>query len=341
MKKIISIVSALAIVMSVVVSFATVASATTAPSVRIAATEITDWTVEPYKSKKTGFDWSSKGSQYKSYDVAVMFSGLELSSVWSDDANDYNGDYVGTAMNTVTANLSFSTTGERNTDWKYALLSGINSSAASKNAKADMYGYGFISPSAVYPKDEEMTITSSDEFAFYNLIVTVDTTKPLTISFGTVNIQIGNFDDSYDSESEMYNSFGVKAANYTEYKSSNGGVSTGEAVVLGGSSAPADIVPAAADSKVVGSETTDLHDADGNDVTIDSGYSYGAAKFEDVQIDAGDYIYKVVAKDSNGNEQEFDIADEYLEVSGEASFIAIVRSATRTIVSVVLKAFAK
>jgi len=105
--------------------------------------------------------------------------------------------------------------------------------------------------------------------------------------------------------------------------------------------APADVVPAAADSKVVGNATTGLKDADGKSVTIDASRSYGAAKFDNVQIDAGDYIYKVVAKDSNGNEKEFDVASEYLEVSGKASFIAIVRSATHTITSVVLKAFKK
>ncbi|MBR4723965.1 MAG: Ig domain-containing protein [Clostridia bacterium] len=98
-----------------------------------------------------------------------------------------------------------------------------------------------------------------------------------------------------------------------------------------------DVAPKAEDAKIIDSTIDDLKDVDGKDVTIDPSRSYGAAKFENV--DLGAYNYKIVATAAGGNEEEFEIADGDLEVSGTASFIAIVWSAKRTIASVVLRAF--
>lgn len=98
-----------------------------------------------------------------------------------------------------------------------------------------------------------------------------------------------------------------------------------------------DVAPKAEDAKIIDSTIDGLKDVNGAKVTIDPSRSYGAAKFENV--DLGAYNYKIVATDADGNEKEFEIADGDLEVSGTASFIAIVWSATRTIASVVLRAF--
>nr|MCR4719259.1 Ig-like domain-containing protein [Bacillota bacterium] len=137
------------------------------------------------------------------------------------------------------------------------------------------------------------------------------------------------------------------AAGDVVVKATAGGVDSANYTVSFAAAVPADIVPAVADKDTYSSASTGLQDAFGNDVTIDSSRSYGAAKFENVVLDDGEYVYKVFATGTNkatGLEEtkSWDVVDGSVELTGASvSFIAIVRSATHTITSVVLKAFAK
>jgi uncharacterized protein YjdB len=137
------------------------------------------------------------------------------------------------------------------------------------------------------------------------------------------------------------------AAGDVVVKATAGGVDSANYTVSFAAAAPADIVPAAADKDTYSNASAGLKDAFGQDVTIDSSRSYGAAKFDNVVLDDGEYVYKVFATGVNkttGEEEthSWDVVDGSVEITGaNVSFIAIVRSATRTITSVVLKAFAK
>lgn len=137
------------------------------------------------------------------------------------------------------------------------------------------------------------------------------------------------------------------AAGDVVVKATAGGVDSANYTVSFAAAVPADIVPAVADKDTYSNASTGLQDAFGNDVTIDSSRSYGAAKFENVVLDDGEYVYKVFATGTNkatGLEEtkSWDVVDGSVELTGASvSFIAIVRSATHTITSVVLKAFAK
>lgn len=408
MKKIISLISAVAVA---VACLTPVTFAATTPTMNVDVEQITDFTGD-YSSYATV---AGKG-----YDVYLLtFTGTGLNLELHDEIFDLSGTSI------IGATVQFDVTADG--DWKKAWSTKLHSSIltpSTEGVTSDVYTVAMATTATYLYPNSVATVSASDETpALAQVAFYLKQGNTATLTFHDCAINIGTFDDgaidgtptSYVDNTLATNKLAMSQSTLTlplgssttavtgvtmapkalalkvggtdtvtgtvapndatnknvTYSSNNTSVATVNpttglvtAVAKGTATitvttedgsftdtcavtvSPADVEPAAADSKVVGNATTGLVDASGAGVTIDASRSYGAAKFTNVQIDDGEYVYKVVATGTNNKtsaveEKVFDIAEGDLEVSGTASFIAIVRSATHTITSVILKAFAK
>jgi len=198
MKKRISLLVALSVIASAFVSFATVTSAATAPEVVISATEV-DFTDAAYSSYAGDYDWSEYNEdavgEYKTYDVEVKLTGLELST--ESYKSGKTTKYRGTSLISAAVAFAVSTEGDYENDW----ISGITSTlvtGATSQATASLLSVADSNPSAVYPAPNTVaTVAATDETpAIFHALVTVDTGKPVTFTLTNADIVIGSFTNS-------------------------------------------------------------------------------------------------------------------------------------------------
>ena len=199
MKKIISLVAALAVSMSAFVSLATVASAETAPRIVVSATEI-DFADAAYSAYAGGpCDWREYCDEdytYKTYEVEVKLTGIELSSEKYKPKKVFL--YRGTSLITAMANFTIDTEGDKDDTWTtspngftYNLIPG-----STNVANETILGSNGVSASAIYPAagtETGVTVTDTDEITIWRALVTVDVEVPLTLNLTRAGATIATY----------------------------------------------------------------------------------------------------------------------------------------------------
>jgi len=222
MKKFVSLIVTLAVAVSLVSSFATVASAATAPVLRFEATQVSG--TSGLAAGATGaWSWGSQKG-FDVYDVQLILSGVELSAAYDEEAADWNGGYLGYALNTFSAKFIPTTTGTWGTDYRVWIGSTMLDATATKNnSAADSLASSVASSGAIYPNGTaNVTVLASDDIVVCRLGVAVNSTKPLTISLGDTYLGIGDFDG--EQEGAVYHTFDGKPASTARYGDTAGAV---------------------------------------------------------------------------------------------------------------------
>jgi hypothetical protein len=127
---------------------------------------------------------------------------------------------------------------------------------------------------------------------------------------------------------------------FTGWSPAFSGTATADAVYVAQyvEATPADVNPTT--FKAYNKGATDNTDVKGNSVG-EYTYNYGAAKFNNVTIEDSKYIYKLIAKSGELESDPIAIGTGNIEVQGTMSFMAIIKSATKAITGIVLRAIAK
>jgi hypothetical protein len=322
MKKKISLIVAMAMLISAFVSFASVASAATNPQVVITATEV-DFTDAAYSAyaNNDDIDWrayaeDSIGGEYKTYDVAVALTGLELEV--TQEGTGRSAKYPGTSL--ISAALTFSVAADgltAGTDYATMVIDTLVSGASSADSVKGnaTLGVGDTNSTAIYPAAKEVkTVVASDVSpAIFHALVTVDSGVSITLSLSYADIVIGTY---------TTNNTASRPDATTEYTSDNG------SFVLSGSltlpkAGVVKIETAEAKSNL-GVSTGGLKDRDGEDVTLTK--NYGITKFSPT-LNTATKNYFINAKDSEGNEmgkKALNFAQQGIE--GKATFYVIIKS---------------
>ena len=234
MRKFISLLAAVAVMMTMVVSFATVASATAAPTVRLVVTQAaTSGDVLP---GATVWNWGHNGGRdYNVYNVSVVYSGLALSATYDEELDDWAGGYKGQSIVSASANVGISSTGTAWTDYRWAWATSSMHPAPTKSTAASTTtpSYSFGSATAVYPgTGEDVAVSSTDDIVLCSFAIAVNPAKPVTLSLTSATVQVGNFDGSVDAVTSICYHFGSKPASSVEYNSAASTLNIGESATV-------------------------------------------------------------------------------------------------------------
>lgn len=319
MKKIISLISAVAVAIA---CFTPVSFAAAKPTMNVTAEKITDFS-------GTYASYAEYANDYglDVYLVTFTGTGIAMTTTTATMAKKLSGQSIIGA----TVKFDATSTATRDEEWLAEQYYAITPPSTA-GWTGDTYTAAMAGTSPLYPAAKTAaTVTANDETpALYQMIFAVNPEAPVTLTFKECAINIGAFTaDSIDSQ--------------TTYKMVNSTLDMSQATLtLPLASAPTPVVIDDEGSKNTASGATGLTDLQGNTVPALS-KNYGIAQFS-TTIDTAANDYVLAVEDSNGDSTTFDV--DFAEIGVEAAsatvdFFAVVKSLTHTITSMVLQAVAK
>ena len=147
--------------------------------------ELTDWT--GYEGLKADYDWSEYEAEYnadyKTYIVDVKLTGAAYST---EVTGSKSKKLSGTSIIGAKINATFSSDGSYEDDYVYGIASALASytggTPSASGIQANYTGTAALSPNKA-AGSKTITATDSSD-AVYQLIVTVDASKPVTVTVG-------------------------------------------------------------------------------------------------------------------------------------------------------------
>lgn len=189
-KKIVSLLASVSIIASSFVAFATIASAADKPTFNIEYTPV-DFTGE-YAQYKGDFDWSEYGDNYETYHITVKATGIELQTTVAGKTKKLSG----TSINAAEIDVVKTTDGVQDEDYTMGLIKTLYSSPTKSQTKSK-FSVAYASAEALYPAPKTaLTVTKDDVTdSLFEFLITVDKTKPVTLSFENGKIKYATFEN--------------------------------------------------------------------------------------------------------------------------------------------------